>query len=186
MPHTSQMLVSKWISRADVEPPVVMTIRGCTLESVSKTDTGDQRWVVWFNEHKKGLRLNKTLIKLLEAGYGEHSEQWVGRRVKLYWDPTVQFGGELVGGVRMHLSRATSQGAAAAALAVPAGARFDPMTGKPLATPAAPQPRFDPMTGKPLTGAETPAAVPAGEFVDTSTGEVVPGADADFDDDIPF
>jgi hypothetical protein len=185
MPKVSQMIVSKFIAHVDVEPPVVVTVRTLSLERVGREGDDEQRWIMWFNELKKGLRLNVTTLRIFEAAYGDDSDRWIGRRVQLYWDPTVQFGGKLVGGVRVRLSRAAA-GGVAAAVATPAGARFDPMTGKPLAAPAQPQARFDPMTGKPLTGAE-PAAAPAGEFVDTTTGEVTAsGIDAEFDDDIPF
>jgi hypothetical protein len=187
MPKVSQMIISKFIAHADVEPPVVVTVRTLSLEKVGRDDDSEQRWIMWFNELKKGMRLNVTTLRIFEAAYGDDSDRWIGRRVQLYWDPTVQFGGKLVGGVRVRLSRAAA--GVPGAPAVPAGARFDPMTGKPLAAPAAPQPRFDPMTGQPLTGAAPPAAAaPAAEFVDTATGEVVAtsGIDPEFDDDIPF
>jgi hypothetical protein len=185
MPKVSQMIVSKFIAHVDVEPPVVVTVRTLSLERVGREGDDEQRWIMWFNELKKGLRLNVTTLRIFEAAYGDDSDRWIGRRVQLYWDPTVQFGGKLVGGVRVRLSRAAA-GGVAAAVSIPASARFDPMTGKPLAAPAAAQPRFDHMTGKPLTGAE-PTAAPAGEFVDTTTGEVTAsGIDAEFDDDIPF
>lgn len=51
--------------------------------------------------------------------------------------------------------------APAPAAAAPTGARFDPMTGKPLAQPAAPVPRFDPMTGQPLSAAAAAAPPPS-------------------------
>lgn len=208
MPKVSQMIVSKFIAHVDVEPPVAVTVRTLSLEKVGRDDDSEQRWIMWFNEMKKGLRLNVTTLRIFEAAYGDDSDRWIGRRVQLYWDPTVQFGGKLVGGVRVRLSRLAA-GGVAAALSAPAGARFDPMTGKPLAPPPVthPQARFDPMTGQPLTapvpglprfdpntgapfgGAATTAAAPAQEFVDTSTGEIAPvgpSFDPEFDDDIPF
>lgn len=206
MPKVSQMIVSKFITHVDVERPVIVTVRTLSLEKVGREDDDEQRWIMWFNELKKGLRLNVTTLRVFEAAYGDDSDRWIGRRVKLYWDPAVQFGGKLVGGVRVRLSMAA---AAPGALSAPAGARFDPMTGKPLAPPsppqparfdpmtgqplqaAAPQPRFDPNTGAPLNGAAAPAA-PMGA-VDTATGEVFAPIDPSFDpdtefrdDDIPF
>lgn len=206
MPKVSQMIVSKFIAHVDVEPPVAVTVRTLSLEKVGRDDDSEQRWIMWFNEMKKGLRLNVTTLRIFEAAYGDDSDRWIGRRVQLYWDPTVQFGGKLVGGVRVRLSRLAA-GGVAAALSAPAGARFDPMTGQPLTPPVTPSPaRFDPMTGQPLTapapgprfdpntgaplgGAATTAAAPAQEFVDTSTGEIAPvdpNFDPEFDDDIPF
>lgn len=185
MPKVSQMIVSKFIAQVDVEPPIAVTVRTLSLERVGRDGDDEQRWIMWFNELKKGLRLNVTTLRIFEAAYGDDSDRWIGRRVQLYWDPTVQFGGKLVGGVRVRLSKAVT-GGVAAALAPPAGARFDSMTGAPLAAPAAVQPRFDPMTGQPLNGTAAPAAAPAGEFVDTTTGQITPGVDPEFDDEIPF
>lgn len=189
MPKVSQMIISKFIAHADVEPPVVVTVRTLSLEKVGRDDDSEQRWIMWFNELKKGMRLNVTTLRIFEAAYGDDSDRWIGRRVQLYWDPTVQFGGKLVGGVRVRLSRAAA-GGVAAALSVPAGARFDPMTGKPLGAPAPAGARFDPMTGAPLIAgaAASPATAAPAEFVDASTGEITAttGIDPEFDDDSPF
>ena len=203
MPHVSQMIVSKYIGHAEVDPPLAVTIRALSLENVARQGAEEeQRWIMWFNELKKGLRLNVTNLRILEAAYGSQSEAWVGHRIQLYWDPTVQFGGKLVGGVRFRVGRAAVGGSNAA----PPGARFDPMTGKPLAPPPAATPRFDPMTGLPLSGAgastapvarfdpQTGLPIPqvqptaqAASTVDAATGEVLPGGiDPEFDDDIPF
>jgi hypothetical protein len=181
MPHVSQMIVSKFLHHAEVEPPIVVTVKALTLEEVGREDKPEQRWVMWFNEQRKGLRLNVTMIRIFEAAYGSNSDTWIGKRVQLYWDANVSFGGRLTGGVRVRLSRSSSTHAA---MAVLAGARFDSMTGKPLAAPAQAQARFDPMTGAPLGGASAPAA---GEFTDTPAAGAAPsGIDPDFDDDIPF
>lgn len=187
MPSTSQMIVSKYISHADVEVPLVVTIKNCTLESVGRDDEKEDKWFLWFNEHPKGMRLNVTTIRILEAAYGMHTDQWIGRRIKLYWDPTVMMAGKAVGGVRVRLP---TTGAPAGAL--PAGARFDPLTGKPLGQPASPAPRFDPMTGQPLhAAAPAPAPAPAAAEALDEFGSPILAAqagttDADFDDDIPF
>ena len=179
MPNVSQMIVSKFLHHAEVEPPIVVTVKALTLEEVGREDKPEQRWVMWFNEQRKGLRLNVTMIRIFEAAYGSNSDAWVGKRVQLYWDANVSFGGRLTGGVRVRLSRSASTHAAAAAVSAPPGARFDPMTGRPLAAPA-PAARFDPMTGLPLSGAAAPAA---DEF-----GGPAPAASSEefVDDDIPF
>jgi hypothetical protein len=194
MPHVSEMIVSKFIGHAEVQVPVAVTIRTVSLENVARQGAEEeQRWIMWFAEMRKGLRLNVTNLRILEAAFGDRSEGWVGKRIQLYWDPTVQFGGKLVGGVRFRVGRA----AAGHPVSAPAGARFDPMTGKPLTpqTPALPpQARFDPMTGLPLaqTAAAAPGPAPAG--VDPATGEFQPfppasayAGDPEFqDDDFPF
>lgn len=46
-----------------------------------------------------------TVVRILIAAWGEESDVWIGRRVTLKFDPTIQFGPERVGGIRIsHLS----------------------------------------------------------------------------------
>lgn len=47
----------------------------------------------------------KTVRRILLAAWGKDADQWAGRRMTLYGDPSVKFGGEVVGGIRVsHLS----------------------------------------------------------------------------------
>ena len=199
MPSTSEMIVTKYMGHADVDPPIIVTVKTVTLEEVGRDDEKDQRWFMWFHEVKKGFRLNVTTIRILEAAWGMHTDLWIGKRIKLWWDPTVLFGGKPVGGVKVRLPQAGG-----AAPGVPPGARcdpntgqpivaaavaprFDPMTGKPL-TAATPGPRFDPNTGAPLNGATTaPAVATAATPLDEFGAPVAPtGLEEFVDDDIPF
>lgn len=194
MPNINDMIVSKWISGRDLPTPLILTIRTLTNE---KFGSDEFHWVLWFHEHKKGLKLNNTNMRILAAGFGDQTEGWIGQRLKLWHDPTVQMAGKIVGGVRITLPSVKPATAAQsdfmAGGAAPAGARFDPMTGRPIPQPAAaPAPRFDPMTGKPLAPpapARTPETAAMQEFVDAATGEIHPQSTAvegEFDDDIPF
>ena len=48
---------------------------------------------------------SKTVRRILVAAWGKDSAAYVGRRITLYRDPTVRFGGQDVGGIRVsHLS----------------------------------------------------------------------------------
>lgn len=48
---------------------------------------------------------SKTVRRILAAAWGKDASQWAGRRMTLYTDPTVRFGGKEVGGIRVsHLS----------------------------------------------------------------------------------
>jgi hypothetical protein len=102
LPRTSDMIKSNYISKAEVRAAggMILTIVGCTLEKVGS----DDKWVLWFNEHPKGLGLNNTKIKLLEAAYGDDSDYWVNRRVRLSFDPSVMMSGQVVGGIKLTCS----------------------------------------------------------------------------------
>lgn len=186
MPHIGELIKGKFLGTGDIKAPTRVTVRAIVPEQLRSGESKQQKYIIYFDELPKGLPINRTILKVMAAAFGEYTEQWVGKRVRLYVDATVEFAGRTVGGVRVQVPRgAGSELGYAIPQTPPAGARFDPMTGQPLATPAAQAPRFDPMTGAPLTGA-----------VDTATGEIRqpvngagggrPPADPEFDDDIPF
>ncbi len=56
-----------------------------------------------FTDQKKGLVLNKGNAKKLTTAYGQETDQWAGKKVTIYYDPNVEFGGELVGGLRVRM-----------------------------------------------------------------------------------
>lgn len=97
---TSQMIQSKFLKKDDFPSPEVLTIRGCQIEEVGK---GDSRWVVYFQEKTKGIVLNVTKIKQLESGFGDDTDHWVGKRIKVSNDPTVMMGTQVVGGIKFTL-----------------------------------------------------------------------------------
>jgi hypothetical protein len=170
----------------------------------------DEKWVLWFNEHPKGLSLNNTKIRLLEAAFGDDSEYWTHKRVRLTFDPTVMMAGQVVGGIKLTCSTLQAQRPSAPQPGyggVPQAGRPHPGTNGPVhpgAAPGAPPaPHWDGQRWV-LPAESSPA--PAAEF-DKSTGEIYqrpktiserideghpsqafapPSSPAEFDDDIPF
>lgn len=96
----SEMITSKFLRKEDVDDDIVVTIKNLKLEDMPG-DSGDQRYVVYFRELPKGLCLNTTMIRVLEKAYGGDSDDWLGKRVTLYVDPSVSFKGQVVGGLRV-------------------------------------------------------------------------------------
>lgn len=94
---TSQMIQSKFLKKEDFPQPEVLTIKDVSLEEVGR---GDTRWVLFFKEKHKGIVLNVTKIKQLESAYGDDSDMWNGRKVKVEHDPSVMMGKERVGGIK--------------------------------------------------------------------------------------
>ncbi len=45
--------------------------------------------------------INKTNMKVLQKLYGRFIEDWHGRSIQIYFDPTVKFGREVTGGLRI-------------------------------------------------------------------------------------
>lgn len=100
MPKVSDMIVSKFLRKEDFDEDRVMTIKGVKLEDMPGDD-GQQKWVLYFREDAKGMALNVTSIRVLEKAFGDDSDMWMGKRVMLYVDPNVSFGGRVVGGLRL-------------------------------------------------------------------------------------
>jgi hypothetical protein len=107
-PKVSEMIVSKFLRKEDFDEDRVMTIRTVKLEDMPG-DSGDQKWVLYFKEEAKGMALNVTTIRVLEQAFGDDSDHWVGKRVMVYVDPNVSFGGKIVGGLRLRAPKKQQQ-----------------------------------------------------------------------------
>jgi hypothetical protein len=84
----------------------------------------------------------KSMRRVLVAAWGADASQYVGRRVTLFRDPEVMYGGIKVGGIRLsHLS--DIDGPLSIALTVTRQKRA-PYRVQPLATPTPPAPAPDP------------------------------------------
>lgn len=97
----SQMIESKFLAKADFEEDQVCTIKSIGQANVGKDEAPEQRWVVYFNGYKKPMVANITALRVLAAAFGDESDGWVGRKVTVYVDPNVTFGGKVVGGLRL-------------------------------------------------------------------------------------
>lgn len=149
------MVKSKFYSARDVKgmPPVVLTIADVTEELMGRGQgRNEAKCFLWFNETLKGLQLNKTRVAVLEMAYGPNSEAWVGKRVRLSFDPAVIFGGQAVGGVRLQ----TPPGVVFDASQVNAGAWGAPPAAAVPGRP--PQPIWDDKRQTWITPAPPPAA----------------------------
>jgi hypothetical protein len=70
------------------------------IERVSKGDE-EQPVNIHFAEFPRPWRPGKSMRRVLVACWGADASAYVGRRVQLYCDPDVRFGGAAVGGTRI-------------------------------------------------------------------------------------
>lgn len=103
MPDISQMTESKFLKRADVGTGKLLTITGCDQQNVAKKDDApEMKWCLSFKEEDKPMVLNKTNGELIAMITGErNSDNWGGHQIVAYDDPSISFGGKLVGGIRV-------------------------------------------------------------------------------------
>lgn len=86
---------------------LLVTIKGVQKKNLAQQgDEPDYKYVLYFDEHEKGMVLNKTNGQIIANITGsEDSQGWVGKRVVIYHNPNIQFAGKLVGGIRVREAR---------------------------------------------------------------------------------
>lgn len=104
MAKVSEMIQSKFLRKEDFDEDQVCTIQDCRLEEIQGAN--ETKWVLYFKQHSKGMVLNTTTIRVLEQAFGDDSDNWVGKNVKVYVDPNVSFQGRVVGGLRLRPPKA--------------------------------------------------------------------------------
>jgi len=105
MPNINQMIESKYLKQSDVDGEVEVTIAKIGQINVAREDEQpEMKWAMRFVELPKPMVLNSTNLQLLAKACGsEESDDWIGKKVTIYADPNVSFGGKLVGGLRVKL-----------------------------------------------------------------------------------
>ena len=102
MPKTSEMTPSKYLKQDDIGDGVLVTVKGVEKQNIGREDDPEFKYVIFFNELPKPLVLNKTNINRLEAACGsDNTDDWAGKEVVLFVDHDVEFGGKVVGGIRV-------------------------------------------------------------------------------------
>lgn len=124
MPKVSEMIVSKFLRKEDIDDDIIVTCKSVALEDMPG-EAGEQRWVLMFRELPKGLVLNTTTIRVLAKAFGEDSDSWIGKKVTLYVDPNVSFKGQVVGGLRLRPMKPKAAIAKLAATGTDNGEPFD-------------------------------------------------------------
>lgn len=98
-----EMKESKYIKKEDVgEAGKTLTIREIKHENVAGEGKPEEmRYIMFFKEAQKGVVLNWTNLQLAAQICGsEDTDDWTGKAIHLYEDPSISFAGKIVGGVR--------------------------------------------------------------------------------------
>lgn len=104
MPKVSQMLESKYLKKDDVgEEGTVCTVKAFARTNVAQEgEPPEHKWLMAFEELEKPMVLNSTNIQLCEKIFGsDDTDDWIGKRLIVYSDPNISFGGKIVGGIRV-------------------------------------------------------------------------------------
>lgn len=95
----TDMFPSEYFRGIDIGNPVILTIKGVTVEQVRNRDNNkvEQEFVMRFEEIDKKLRLNLTMAKECAKIINDpemDTDNWVGRRVTIYRTTIKAFGQE--------------------------------------------------------------------------------------------
>jgi hypothetical protein len=102
MPRTSEMIPSRFVKQVDVTPGQLWTIEKIVHEQIGRGEDAEMKWVAYFKETPKCLSLNATNIKRMEKAFGsDNTDDWIGKQIVVFWDEEVQFGNDMVGGIRV-------------------------------------------------------------------------------------
>ena len=87
----------------NLQAEITVTVKDYSIENIRTASTTSKKGVLYFNENIKPLIVNKSKLKPLVNKYGFEVESWIGKQITLYFDPTVKFGKEITGGIRVKI-----------------------------------------------------------------------------------
>jgi hypothetical protein len=93
---------STYFRAEDVLQDKSLKIKRVTEEMVGQGADQSQKLVVWFENSKKGLALNRTNNRTIRGAYGDDTAGWVGKPIVLF--PTqADYRGHLVAALRVRI-----------------------------------------------------------------------------------
>lgn len=99
MTHYKKMFPGKYLKGTDlVDGEMTLTIASIQPEEI---EGSRQKTVIRFNDERRGFVCNVTNADIIAGLYGEDYEGWVGKRITLYFDPSVMMGREKRGGIKV-------------------------------------------------------------------------------------
>jgi hypothetical protein len=115
MPTINDLKKSKFLKKEDFPKPALLTVAG--YEEVNVAMEGaepEMRWALTFNEVEKPWICNSTCGQIISGFLGSGDfDDWIGKKIVLYNEPNITFGGRLVGGIRVRAPRVSIAAATA-------------------------------------------------------------------------
>ena len=89
-----------------LDAKITVTIKAYGVEII-RTEKGEEikKGVLHFNESIKPWIVSKNKLTPIKNKYGSETDEWIGKKITLYFDPSIKFGGEVTGGVRAEIPR---------------------------------------------------------------------------------
>lgn len=80
-----------------------LVVKAVTMDELQLPgrSTKEDKVVLAFEKAKKRLVLNRTNVAAIKSHHGKAVKDWIGKAVTVFYNPSVKFGRETVGGVRI-------------------------------------------------------------------------------------
>ena len=105
---------SRFLKADDIDGERKFKIKAVTEEVVGAGADKEQKLVVWFTNDKRGLRLNKTNLRVLKGAFGDETAGWANKII-IVFNTMVELRGKMVPGLRVRIPPPKQSGVATAA-----------------------------------------------------------------------
>ena len=92
---------SNFLKKEDLPKPAKVKIKDVDLMEFDQDGKTQRKLVLEFEGKEKKLACNKTNARTIAAMLGDETDNWIGKEITLYNDPTVAMGDQIVGGIRV-------------------------------------------------------------------------------------
>lgn len=93
---------SRYLTQFDCEPPLVVTIASVEKEMVGQGQDAQEKPVMKFSEQVKPWVCGIQSLEIIASipGFGTNTDAWIGKKIELYREQNIMFGGKRTGGIR--------------------------------------------------------------------------------------
>lgn len=156
MPSINELRESKFLTKDDVGPGALLTISGVERVNVARDNEAPEfQWCLHFNESPKPFIVKSTNGQIIAQFLNsEEMNDWRGRQIVLFHDPTIQFGGRVMGGIRARAPKIKTAPAPGQAMQNPPGTPAGYQA--PASTPAPYVERNNPAPAAPSFAGDSP------------------------------
>jgi len=116
MPKIGEMKNSRFLTQHDVgEDGRVVTVANVEQQNVApENQPKELKWVMHFEEEwAKPLVLNRVNTELAaKVLKSDDTDDWAGKQIVAYQDPTINYGGKVIGGIRVRAVKPGDKGSA--------------------------------------------------------------------------
>ena len=99
--NANEMFPSKYLKASDLgEHTPIVTIASVSVESLGSEEEKENKPVIYFEGKEKGLVCNKTNWNTVMGLFGDETEDWIGKKIKLV-TAEVAFKGKMTLSIRI-------------------------------------------------------------------------------------